>query len=260
MKKIIVGTLSALALCSLAACGSSKQVITIGITTYEPMDYRDENNNWIGFDADLSKKVFTELGYEVKFQVIEWEYKNVDLTTKSIDCIWNGMTITDELKDAFAITDPYLSNFQYGVTKTASKDSYSSLADLNNKTVAVEGGSTANDAIDGYIEEQGSNFKCEVVPCTDQNTAILNVYTGNADIAIVDYTLAKSLLQEGTTYYGSLSPVDLGLEKEDYGVAFRKEDSDLCKKVNDKIKSYYEDGYIATLAEKYGVSSLLISE
>lgn len=225
--------------------------IVVGITDYKPMDYKDENGKWIGFDAELSEKVFTSLGYTIEFKEIDWDTKIVTLNAGNIDCIWNGMTVTENLLDNLLLSDVYLQNQQYAVVKIENKDAIKSSADLKDKVVAVESGSAAEGAMNG--------INCSLRKLQTQNAAVMEVEAGTADVAIIDYTMAYSLTQSETSdYYGKLAMVDVGFEVEEYAVAFRKVDSKLCWNVNKKINEFYKDGTINTIAEKYELTNLLV--
>lgn len=232
----------------LSACGDS-DTITVGVTDYEPMDYRTESGEWTGFDAELAVKVFGELGYKVKFQEIDWETKVVRLNAKSIDVIWNGMTVTDSLRENLTLSDVYLENRQYGLVKTEYRGDYNSVASLTGKKVAFESGSAAAGLLEGV--------DCTKNNLGTQSAAVMEVAAGTSDVAIVDYTMARTLTAEGSDYYGRLSAVDLGFEAEEFAVGFRKEDTELCQKVNAQLKILADNGFIRELAKKYGIENLL---
>ncbi len=260
MKKFLTLALTlivALTACfGLTACKNEKVVedgakIVIGITDYKPMDYKDENGNWIGFDAELSEKVFTELGYTIEFKEIDWDTKIVTLQSGTIDCIWNGMTVTDELLSNLLLSNVYLENQQYGVVKIENAANYTDKTSLAGKKVGVESGSAAESAV--------KDLGCEVRKLTNQNSAVMEVSAGTCDIAIVDFTMAQSLTLSPTSdYFGKLKMVDLGFEKEEFAIAFRKSDSKLCWEVNKKLNELKKDGTILALATKYGVLNLLV--
>lgn len=257
MKKLAVfvmaSVMAVLACFGLTACGEEKKVvdggkIIIGITDYKPMDYK-EGDKWVGFDAELSEKVFTELGYQIEFKEIDWDTKIVTLKSGNIDVIWNGMTVTEELLDNVLLSDVYLQNQQYAVIKTDAAFTLSTKADLAGKKVAVESGSAAEDAMEG--------INSTLNKLTNQNSAIMEVVAGTSDVAIVDYTMALTLTGTGSEYYGQIKMVDLGFDVEEFAIAFRKADSKLCFKVNKKIKELKKSGYIEILAAKYGILNLL---
>lgn len=254
MKKIIAFILTILTLFSVAfcltACENNDDKIVIGITDYEPLDYRDENNNWIGFDAELAVKVFTELGYKTEFQLIDWETKTLTLNSNEIDCIWNGMTITEELENNLLLSESYLSNTQYGVVKAENAANYKTLSDLNGKKVAVEAGSAAFNLV--------QNLSCTIADCSNQNAAVMEVAAGTSDIAIIDYLLAATVTKPGSDYYNKLVTVNLGFEKEQFAVGFRKSDTELQKKVNEKLSELKANGFISKLAAKYNISDAVV--
>ena len=242
----------------LTACGKENtpaikegSKIVIGITDYEPMDYKETpDGEWIGFEAELSKKVFTDLGYTVEFKEIDWDTKIVTLKAGTIDCIWNGMTVNDELLENLILTNVYLKNQQVVVAKSDAIGSYKNLDSLAGKTIAVESGSAAEALVPSSAKETRK--------VTNQITAITEVVAGTADIAIVDLTMAKTLTGEGGTYNGQLSFADVGFATEEFAAAFRKADSKLCWEVNKKLSELYADNTVQTLAEKYGIANLLV--
>ena len=257
MKKIlailVTAILTVTACLGLTACGSEKQVkdgdkIVVGITDYKPMDYK-EGDKWVGFDAELAEKVFTELGYQIEFKEIDWDTKIVTLKSGNIDVIWNGMTVTDELLDNVLLSDVYLQNQQYAVVKSDATFTLTAKTDLAGKKVAVESGSAAEDAMDG--------IDCTLNKLTNQNSAIMEVVAGTSDVAIVDYTMAMTLTGTGSDYYGQIKMVNLGFDVEEFAIAFRKADSKLCFNVNKKIRELKKSGYVELLAAKYGILNLL---
>lgn len=265
MKKFLAVMMASATVCAgaigLTACGESgdktgmtpkdwDKTITVGVTDYEPMDYRTKSGEWTGFDAELASTVFNLLGYNVKFVEIDWETKIVTLEAGTINCIWNGMTVTDELTAALSLTDPYLENRQYGLVKTENQADYNSVASLAGKKVAYESGSAAAGLLEGV--------DCTKNNLGTQSAAVMEVAAGTSDIAIVDYTMARTLTTEGSDYYGRLVAVDLGFETEKYAVGFRKTDGALCAQVNEMLGGLYESGYVARLAKKYDIESLLI--
>ncbi len=164
--------------------------LVIGITDYKPMDYKDENGEWIGFDADYARAVCAKLGVEAEFKEIEWDYKLIALEAKDIDCIWNGMTITDAIEAAADCTAPYMYNTQVAVIKKADADKYKTLADLAGVNIAAEAGS-AGEKVISSTESIAGGLKS----VTAQTDALLEVLSGASEAAIVDLTLAKALIK-----------------------------------------------------------------
>ena len=155
------------------------------------MDYRDENGEWIGFDADYARAVAAKLGVSVEFKEINWNYKTMALEAKEIDCIWNGMTITPAIEEAADCTAPYMYNTQVAVIKKADADNYKVLADFAGKTLAAEAGSAGEAVIKNNADLAGG-----LKSVTGQTNALMEVLAGASDAAIVDLTLAKALIGE----------------------------------------------------------------
>lgn len=276
-KKILAIALVAGMIFSLAACGSSgggapaegsagaeagadaaasdmaaiqeKGVLVVGVTDFEPMDYKDADGNWIGFDADLAKAFAESLGVEVEFQEIDWDNKILELDGGSVDCIWNGMTLTDEVTSSMNCTNPYLNNQQIVVVKADVADQYqdeASLADLN---FAVESGSAGA----AVAAEKGLNY----TEVSNQANALMEIAAGSADAAIIDSLMAAAMVGEGTSYEDLTTTV--GLTDEEYGVGFRQ-GSDLTDAANQFFADAYADGTIMTLAETYKVQGALVEQ
>ena len=223
--------------------------LVVGITDFAPMDYKDDNGEWIGFDADMAKAFAESLGVEVEFVEIDWDNKILELDDKTIDCVWNGMTLTDEVKSAMNCTGAYLNNAQIVVVPADKADQYQteeSLAELN---FAVEAGS-AGEAV---ATEKGLN----ATPVKAQADALMEVAAGTSDAAIIDSLMAAAMVGEGTGY--ETLTYTIGLSTEEYGVGFRK-GSDLTDALNDFFKSAYADGSMQTIAETYGVQAALVEQ
>ena len=273
MKKLISIVLALGMAASLAACGSSastaastaestvestaaagdsdldyikgKGKMTIGYTVYEPMNYTDADGNFTGFDTELATAVCEKLGVEPEFVEINWDTKIVELDAKSIDCIWNGMTLTDDIQANTACTKAYAKNAQVVVMK-ADAD-YSSTADLVGKTVVAEASSAGESA----INDDESLSQADYVSKSVQTDCLMEVAAGTADAAVLDLTLASAMIGDGTDY------ADLAIKNElnaeEYGVAFRK-GSDAADAVNAAFDELKADGTMQALADKYSLS------
>ena len=273
MKKLIRIVLALGMAASLAACGSSastaastaestvestaaagdsdldyikgKGKMTIGYTVYEPMNYTDADGNFTGFDTELATAVCEKLGVEPEFVEINWDTKIVELDAKSIDCIWNGMTLTDDIQANTACTKAYAKNAQVVVMK-ADAD-YSSTADLVGKTVVAEASSAGESA----INDDESLSQADYVSKSVQTDCLMEVAAGTADAAVLDLTLASAMIGDGTDY-ADLAIKD-ELNAEEYGVAFRK-GSDAADAVNAAFDELKADGTMQALADKYSLS------
>jgi polar amino acid transport system substrate-binding protein len=219
--------------------------MVIGYTVYEPMNYTDENGVFTGFDTELATAVCEKLGVEPEFVEINWDTKETELAAKSIDCIWNGLTLTDEREENMACTEPYVRNAQVIVMKADAN--YSSTADLIGKTVLAEAGSAGEET----IEEDENLSQADFVTKTVQTDCLLEVKAGTADAAVLDLTLASAMVGEGTDY-SDLAIVD-ELNAEEYGVAFRK-GSDVAAAVNEAFAELRADGTLQELADKYDLT------
>ena len=258
-KRILAMGLAALMTLSLTACGSSgasdgdlasvkdKGVLVVGITDFEPMDYKDSDGKWIGFDADLANAFAKELGVEAEFMVIEWGNKIFELDGKTVDCIWNGMTLTDEVTSAMSCSKAYLNNAQVVVMKQSEAGKYPDVQSLKDLTFAVEEGSSgAKAAADNGLKTTNVD---------SQAAALMEVAAGTSDAAIIDSLMAAAMIGEGTSYADLTYTI--GLNKEEYGVGFRK-GSDVTEKLNTYFDKIKKDGTLASLAEKYKVQAALI--
>ena len=222
-----------------------KGKMVIGYTVYEPMNYTDADGNFTGFDTGLATAVCEKLGVEPEFVEINWDTKVVELDAKSIDCIWNGMTLTDDIMTNTATTKAYAKNAQVVVVKDGTD--YSSTADLVGKTVVAEAGSAGEAAIEGDENLAQADYVSKSV----QTDCLMEVAAGTADAAVLDLTLANAMIGEGTDY-ASLKIVD-ELNAEEYGVAFRK-GSDTAAAVDAVFDELKADGTMQALADKYDLA------
>ena len=222
-----------------------KGKMVIGYTVYEPMNYTDADGNFTGFDTELATAVCEKLGVEPEFVEINWDTKVVELDAKSIDCIWNGMTLTDDIMANAATTKAYAKNAQVVVVKDGTD--YSSTADLVGKTVVAEAGSAGEAAIEGDENLAQADYVSKSV----QTDCLMEVAAGTADAAVLDLTLANAMIGEGTDY-ASLEIVD-ELNAEEYGVAFRK-GSDAAAAVDAAFDELKADGTMQALADKYDLA------
>lgn len=226
-----------------------KGTLVVGITNFEPMDYQNESGEWVGFDADLAKAFAESLGVEVVFQEIEWESKVMELDGKTIDVVWNGMTLTDEVLSAMECSNAYCNNAQVVVLPAAEAENYPDAASMAELSFAVESGSAGED----MAIENGFNY----TPVIDQATAVLEVSSGTCQAAIIDSLMAAAMVGEGTNYADLTYTISLN--SEEYGVGFRK-GSDLAAALNEFFATAWADGTMQELAETYGVTAALIAQ
>ena len=255
MKRIIALLMAVLMLCCFAACGEEEKSVVVGYTIYKPMNYLDEDGKLIGFDTELTEKVFAELGYKVVFQEIVWESKYTDLDSGTIDCIWNGFTCNSADPDGVLRSEKvdfsynYMENHQYIVVKNDS--GIASADDLQGKLGVAESGSAGETYAKSF---EGANYK----GFTKQTDCLFEVNAGTADFAVVDAQLAKSYAGKGD--YANLTIVDsLSSDVEYYAIGFKK-GSDLTAKVNEALQKLAADGTIASIAEKYNLATAAITD
>ena len=272
MKKILALMMTLVMTFSMTACGNSdadkkeassnssskesdlayvkdKGTLVVGITDFEPMDYKNKNGEWIGFDADMAAAFAESLGVKVEFVEIDWDNKIMELDGKTIDCVWNGMTLTDEVKSSMECSNAYCNNAQIVIVPTDKADQYQDVDSLSDLTFAVEAGSAG--------EEQANSLGLNYTAVKAQSDAVMEVAAGTSDAAIIDSLMAAAMVGEGTSY--DTLTYTVGLNNEEYGVGFRK-GSDLVAALNDFFTSSYADGTMLKYAETYGVQAAVIQQ
>ena len=280
-KRILAGLLTAVMSMSMVACGSSandsaasdtasadtaasaaeestdsdvayiqdKGTLIVGITDFAPMDYKDDNGEWIGFDADVARKVAESLNVDVEFVEIDWDNKILELENKSIDVVWNGMTLTPEVTSAMETTKAYCNNAQVVVVNADVADDYQDVDSLADLSVAVESGSAGEEA----ANENGLN----AIAVKSQADAVMEVAAGTSDACIIDLLMAGAMVGEGTSYPNLAHTVEL--TTEEYGIGCRK-DSDLADYINEQLKALYEDGTMESIGTEYGVQDAIVAQ
>ena len=275
MKKMIALLLAAMMVLSMAACASKtaetaapadtaepaaaetaaaadsdlayiqdKGTLVIGITDFEPMDYKDADGSWIGFDADMAKAFAESLGVTAEFVEIDWDNKILELDSKTIDCVWNGMTLTAEVTSTMECSNAYCNNAQVVIVPADKASEYQTVESVKDLTFAAEAGSAG--------EAELTALGYTVTP-----DALMEVAAGTSDAAVIDSLMAAAMVGEGTGY-ASLT-YTCGLNSEEYGVGFRK-GSDLAQKLNEFFQSSYADGSMMQIAETYGVQAAIIEQ
>ena len=221
----------------------------VGITEFDPMDYRDADGNWIGFDADMARAFAESLGVTAEFQLIDWDNKVFELNGKTIDVVWNGMTLTDEVLSSMDCSNAYCNNAQIVILPADVAENYPDAASMSDLSFAVESGSA------GQAQAEANGFTYTEV--MDQATAVLEVASGTADAAIIDSLMAAAMVGEGTSYDQLTYTIELN--SEEYGVGFRQ-GSDLVERLNQFFADSYADGTMMELAETYGVQAAIIPQ
>ena len=226
-----------------------KGTLVVGMTDFAPMDYRDENGEWIGFDADMAKAFAEYLGVEVEFLEINWDNKLMELDAKGVDAIWNGMTITDEVTSGASVSEPYCNNGQVVVLPAGKAADYQDVDSLSGLNFAVENGSAGAEQLDA--------LGIAYVAKTTQADALMEVASGASDACVIDLLMAGAMIGEGTSYPDLTYTVQLN--SEEYGVGFRK-GSDLVDAFNTFWQEAYDDGTVMEVAAAYGVQESVIEK
>lgn len=243
---------------STASEGGDWQYITdkgnfvAGITLFEPMNYYDENGELTGFETEFTKAVCEKLGVEAKFQEIEWDKKEIELNAKTIDAIWNGLTVTEERKENMGFSKSYVRNKQVVVIKADNKDKYTDEASMAGASCAAESGSAGQTA----IETSSVLSQNEFVGASAQKDVLLEVKAGTVELGVLDYVMAKASIGEGTDYSDLMIVEGVELAPEEYAIGMRKGDTETIEKINGAIDELVADGTLKALAEKYGLADV----
>lgn len=259
MKKILCMVMALAMIFALCACGGKseaksdldyikgKGTLVVGITDFEPMDYKDANGEWIGFDADMAKAFAESLGVKAEFVEIDWDNKVLELNNKSIDCVWNGMTLNDEVTKTMSCGKAYCNNAQVVVVNKAVADQYADAASCKDLAFAVENGSAGMDA----AVENGFSYTA----VDTQARALMEVASGTSDACIIDLLMAGAMIGEGTNYPDLTYTVKL--TSEEYGVGFRA-DGNMAEAYNEFYAKAFSDGKVLEIAKVYGVQESII--
>ncbi len=280
MKKLVVLLMALSLVLSLAACGQNaskdaasdweyiqeKGVLTIGVTNYPPMNYLDDNGEWTGFDTEFAQAVCESLGVKAEFVEISWEAKETELASKNIDVLWNGMCITEDRKEMWEVTEPYMYNTQAMVMKKDKAEEI--MKDITGKKIVAEAGSTGEEKINGTIDDSNDASvkvmakeyfaNAEYTGVESMATALMDVQNGVADVAVVDSVIAQGMIGgEDSTLTDLVINTDNKFGDQFFGIAFRK-GSDVCAKVNAAIDELRANGKLMEIAEKYGLADGIV--
>lgn len=256
MKKIIPALLLILGMClGLCGCSSSdKNELVIGITENVPMNYHDDKGDLIGFETEFTKAVCEKLGVTPKFQPIEWTKKEIELKSKTIDLIWNGLTVTEDRRKDMLFTKSYMKNKQATVVKKENADKYPDLASMAGITIAFEGGSAAEDVITSEPALSGVTQ----IKSAAQKDALIEVKSGKVDACMIDYTMAKAATAEGTDFSDLVVLENVDNTDEEYAIGGRLDDTELIGKINKAIDELAAEGKLLEIAKKYNLEDALL--
>lgn len=273
MKKLISLALAMMLMLSMAGMAlaedsdwayiQGKGKMIVGITLFPPINYYDADGNLVGFDTELALAVGKKLGVEIEFQEINWSAKEIELNSKNIDVIWNGMSITEERKENMSVSKPYLYNMQAIVAKTDRIAAIEQSAE--GLTVVSEEGSTGEGKVlgtipdDDTVQVSAQEFfsKSTYVAVDSQAKAVMEVKAGTADVAVIDSVGAVAMVGEGTDYPDLSFSVKNNFGLQEYGIAFRK-GSDATAIVDQAITELYQEGVVAEIAARYNLTDVLV--
>ena len=239
----------------LAACGKKnddnadgKKVFTVGIDAeYPPFSYLGDDGSYTGFDIEVAQAACDLLGWEMKVFPVNWDQKLTQLDAKECDCIWSGMTILDSMKEAgYTLSAPYYDNTQVIMVKEGSD--IKSSADLAGKVVAVQLG-TSGEALladGGDLADLKATF-AELTTCDSFLKCFTELGGGAVDAVIVDKPVAVAYAEKNEGF----TVLDEGLGAEQYGIAFRADDAELCAQIEDAVAQLVANGTYAEIAAKY---------
>ena len=256
MKKSVLAVIAAASLFTIFGCNKSSNEgkFILGLdASFPPMGYTESNGDIVGYDIDLAKEVAKRLGLEFVAKPINWEAKEMELSSGSIDCIWNGFTMTDERVAAMSFTKPYLNNDQVLVVRA--KDGIKSLADAAGKVVGCQAGSSAEDAINDN-DKFSSSLK-SLVKYEDNLTALTDLEVGGVDGVVMDSVVANYTI---TTSKKPFVVVTESLAKEAYGIGFRKDEkgAKLRDDVQKTLEEMAADGTVAAISTKWFGSDISV--
>jgi polar amino acid transport system substrate-binding protein len=282
MKKILVFILICAMLAStalfLTGCGDDEEqttayapnpdweTILIGVTDYIPMNFRDENNNWTGFETEFAQEVGRILELNVDFIIIDWSALILEVNAGTVDAIWNGMSVLPQRQEAMDISIEYMRNRNVMIARAEDAERFLTPEGAADASIVVEGGSAMERMVTGA--DPGGEFffadlQDNVTLVTDQPTSIMEVLAGTADIAVVDYVKGGSLIQPGSAYE-NLVIVDVAFPQNNFAVGLRQGSNDhpdaklRLDDLNRAIQQLKDSGWLMELAQEYGLGELLI--
>ncbi len=257
---VLVLVLALVAGISAADSDNDDATLIVGFDAeFPPYGYKADNGSYVGFDLELAQEVCNRNNWTFKAQPIDWDAKDSELSSGTIDCIWNGFSITEDRKDKYTWSKPYVNNKQVIVVKSDS--GINSLADLKDKQVETQKDSSALSALEGDNKTIADTFK-ELVQIADYNTAFNDLQAGACDAVAMDYNTAKYQIQSKDNA-NDFKILDEIITTEDYGIGFKLGNDALKDKVQSTLDEMQKDGTVAKIAknyEEYGVPESLITQ
>ena len=232
------------------AQGNDENTFVVGFDAeFPPYGYKDDNGSYTGFDLELAEEVCHRNNWTFKAQPINWDAKDAELDSGSIDCIWNGFTI-DGRENDYLWSEPYFDNKQVFVVKTNSN--INSLDDLSGKTVETQKDSSALAALNGDNKTLKEKFST-LTEVADYNTAFMDLESGSCDAVAMDIGVAEYDIKNKQNS-GDFKILNDSITSEKYGIGFKKGNDDLKNKVQSTLDEMFKDGTVSKIAKKYGIS------
>ena len=259
MKKFLTTALLLVAM-AFTGCGGDQQAaktddkavdakkIVIGLDDeYPPMGFKDDKNEIVGFDIDLAKETAKRLGSEVEFKGIDWSSKEAELKSGRVDILWNGLDITEKRKENMLFSDPYMDNRQIIFVTKGNNQEIKDEKDLAGKVIGTQSASTAEEYINGN-EELKKSFK-DFKTYGDYISAFMDLENGRIDALVCDEIVGRYYMIKHTDKFEALEVV-VGPVSE-FGIAFRKDDTELRDKVQKAFDEIVADGTAKKISEKW---------
>lgn len=256
IRRLIASAMVLVTICVIfTACGKKKDSFTVGFDAeFPPYGYMSEDGTYVGFDLDLAQEVCKRNGWNYVARPIDWASKDLELESGTIDCIWNGFTMSDDRLNVYEWSDPYVDNSQVFVVATDS--SIKKQSDLAGKTVVVQAASSALEALEAdEMAALKASFK-ELIEVPDYNSAFMYLETGMADAVAMDIGVANYQIAQRKA--GAFTCLEEVLVSEKYGIGFLLGNKDLRDKVQKTLNEMAKDGTVAKIAEKWGLTDCVI--
>lgn len=256
MKKMFIMLLAVILVCSsLTGCSKEEKSFTVGFDAeFPPYGYKADDGTYVGFDLDLAAEVCKRNNWTIKYQPIDWLAKDAELKSGTIDCIWNGFTMSEDRLEAYTWSEPYVDNSQVFVVATASNIKKQS--DLAGKTVVVQASSSALEALESEESKALTDSFAELIQVPDYNTAFMYVESGMADACAMDIGVANYQIAQRES--GKYAVLEEALVSEQYGIGFLLGNTELRDAVQKTLNEMAKDGTVAQIAEKWNLSEAVI--
>lgn len=232
----------------MTGCGSKDdEVLVVGLDdTFAPMGFRDEEGTLVGFDIDLANAVAEEMGVQVEFKPIKWEAKEMELKSKTIDCVWNGMSVTPERLESMALTNKYLNNKIVLMNLADSTLDVTDAKQLGDLKIGTQKDSAALEVL--QANEQYELFKDNIVEYDTYDVAIMDLKAGRVDVIAVDQVLGE---YTNNNLDGAMKECTYSLGDDFYVIGCAADNTELRDKLNENLKKVIDSGKAAEISNKW---------